>query len=54
MNVSRFAAAALLTICCGSAAARDSGLIFVSSEKDHAVTVLDGKSLAVVKVIATG
>ena len=36
------------------AQARDTGYVFVSSEKDHAVTVLDGKTLSVVKVIPTG
>ena len=35
------------------AAARDSGYIFVSSEKDNAISVLDGKSYELVKKIGT-
>lgn len=42
-----------LTICAPLAAAKNSGYLFVSSEKDHAVTVLDGKTFQVVKQIRT-
>jgi len=44
------AAAAIST----SAIAKDTGLIFVSSEKDNVVYVLNGSSYEVVKTIATG
>lgn len=43
--------AALLAV--PGAQARDTGYLFVSSEKDHAVTVLDGKTYDVVKRIGT-
>ena len=48
--------AALLSLglCAGAALAKDTGYLFVSSENDNAVTVLDGKSFQVVKAIATG
>nr|MBL8457422.1 hypothetical protein [Zoogloeaceae bacterium] len=49
-----FAASLLLTFPMGAAHAKDTGYIFVSSENDNAVTVLDGKSHAVVKTIPTG
>ena len=38
----------------GSALAKGTGYVFVSSENDNAVTVLDGKTYAVVKSIKTG
>lgn len=44
---------ALLLVLAGAAAAKDTGLIFVSSEKDNVVTVLDGKTYEVVKTIGT-
>jgi len=43
-----------LGLCAGAALAKDTGYLFVSSENDNAVTVLDGKSFQVVKTIATG
>ena len=49
------AALAVLAALGGSAAlAKDTGNIYVSSEKDHAITVLDGKTYAVTKTIKTG
>jgi PQQ-dependent catabolism-associated beta-propeller protein len=45
-------AALLLAAACG-VQAKDSGLAYVSSEKDHAITLVDLKSLAVVGTIPT-
>jgi len=36
------------------ASAKETGQIYVSSEKDNAITVIDGKTLAVTKTIKTG
>ncbi|MEQ9638708.1 MAG: beta-propeller fold lactonase family protein [Alphaproteobacteria bacterium] len=47
------ALSAMLLAAAGSATAKDTGLIFVSSEKDNAVTVLDGKTYEVVATIGT-
>ena len=44
----------LFSLPMSGAVAKDTGYIFVSSENDNAVTVLDGKTHAVVKTIATG
>lgn len=47
---------ALLSTCLtlsSTSFAKDTGYVFVSSEKDHSVTVLDGKTFAVVKTIQT-
>ena len=44
----------MLGLPAGAALAKDTGYIFVSSENDNAVTVLDGKSFQVVKAIPTG
>lgn len=47
---------ALLSTCLGVSTlslAKDTGYVFVSSEKDHNLTVLDGKTFAVVKTIPT-
>src|SRR5215510_16030465 len=38
----------------GPAAALDTGRIFVSSERDHGVVVLDGKTLAKITLVKTG
>lgn len=38
----------------GPAPALETGRIFVSSERDHGLTVLDGKTLEKVGVIKTG
>jgi PQQ-dependent catabolism-associated beta-propeller protein len=43
-----------LTVFCLSAAQAASGHVFVSSEKDNAVVVLDGATLQIKKTIATG
>lgn len=43
----RVAAAALLALCAAPAPARDTGKVFVSSEKDNAMTVIDGARLEV-------
>ena len=48
------AAVLSLGLFAGAALAKDTGYLFVSSENDNAVTVLDGKSFQVVKAIATG
>ncbi len=45
--------ALVLALCAPLTAAKNSGYLFVSSEKDHAVTVLDGKTFKVVKQIRT-
>jgi len=54
-NGFRFAAAILAAALAGAgtAQARGTGYLFVSSEKDHVVTVLDGASYQVVKQIRT-
>lgn len=43
----------LISACALPAYAKDTGYIFVSSEKDNNITVLDGKTYAVVKRIGT-
>ena len=48
------AASVLLTLPMSAVHAKGTGHIFVSSENDNAVTVLDGKTYAVVKTIPTG
>ena len=48
------AVALVAALLAGPAIAKDTGLVFVSSEKDNAVTALDGRTLEVVKVIPTG
>lgn len=52
MKKSLLTAAVLLTLGSGAQAA-NTGYLFVSSEKDNNITVLDGKSYAVVKNIGT-
>src|SRR5262249_42889427 len=55
MRSRHLAAVALLAIgLARPAAALDTGRIFVSSERDHSVMVLDGKTLARVAVVKTG
>lgn len=44
----------MLALPAGAALAKDTGYIFISSENDNAVTVLDGKTFQVVKAIPTG
>ena len=54
VNTSFLAAAATAMLAVGSATqAAGTGYLFVSSEKDHAITVLDGKTYEVVKQIRT-
>jgi PQQ-dependent catabolism-associated beta-propeller protein len=48
------AALALAALAGTPAFAKDTGNIYVSSEKDNAITVLDGKTYAVTKTIKTG
>ena len=48
-----FALCALLLAAALPAQAKDSGLAYVSSEKDHAITLVDLKTLAVVGTIPT-
>jgi YVTN family beta-propeller protein len=52
--VGALSAVMLFSLPMSGAVAKDTGYIFVSSENDNAVTVLDGKTHAVVKTIATG
>jgi len=57
MSVSYFPktllALSLSTLLCCGVHAKDTGYLFISSEKDNNVTVLDGKTYAVVKRIST-
>ncbi len=46
-------AALVLALSAPGVLAKNTGLVFVSSEKDHAVTVLDGKTYEVIKQIRT-
>ena len=48
-----FALCALLLAAALPTQAKDSGLAYVSSEKDHAITLVDLKTLAVVGTIPT-
>lgn len=53
MRITLRAAAVLLAAVAGPAAAEDTGLAYVSSEKDNAIAMIDTKTLAVVGTIPT-
>ena len=42
-----------LAVLCTAVAAKDSGLVFVTSEKDHALTLIDARTLEVRGTVAT-